>query len=110
MSVFNDRKYVVMAIFVTICLVFIGRLFYIQVFNDDYKLSANNNVLRYVTDYPARGLVYDRNGKLLVYNEAAYDLMVTPKQIKNLDTMSLCNMAPGADALTDLLYPTIAVI
>jgi penicillin-binding protein 2 len=92
MSVFNDRKYVVMAIFVTICLVFIGRLFYIQVFNDDYKLSANNNVLRYVTDYPARGLVYDRNGKLLVYNEAAYDLMVTPKQIKNLDTMSLCNI------------------
>jgi penicillin-binding protein 2 len=92
MSVFNDRKYVVMAIFVTICLIFIGRLFYIQVFNDDYKLSANNNVLRYVTDYPARGLVYDRNGKLLVYNEAAYDLMVTPKQIKNLDTMSLCNI------------------
>jgi penicillin-binding protein 2 len=92
MSVFNDRKYVVMAIFVTISLVFIGRLFYIQVFNDDYKLSANNNVLRYVTDYPARGLVYDRNGKLLVYNEAAYDLMVTPKQIKNLDTMSLCNI------------------
>jgi len=92
MSVFNDRKYVVMAIFVTVCLIFIGRLFYIQVFNDDYKLSANNNVLRYVTDYPARGLVYDRNGKLLVYNEAAYDLMVTPKQIKNLDTMSLCNI------------------
>lgn len=91
MSVFNDRKYVVMAIFITICTVFVLRLFYVQVFNDEYKLSANNNVLRYVTDYPARGLVYDRKGKLLVYNEAAYDLMVTPKQVKDLDTMNLCN-------------------
>jgi penicillin-binding protein 2 len=91
MSVFNDRKYVIMAIFITICAVFVLRLFYVQVFNDEYKLSANNNVLRYVTDYPARGLVYDRKGKLLVYNEAAYDLMVTPKQVKDLDTMNLCN-------------------
>jgi penicillin-binding protein 2 len=91
MSVFNDRKYVIMAIFITICVVFILRLFYVQVFNDEYKLSANNNVLRYTTDYPARGLVYDRKGKLLVYNEAAYDLMVTPKQVKGIDTLDLCN-------------------
>ena len=90
MSVFNDRKYVVMSIFSVVCIVYIMRLFYVQVFNDEYKLSANNNVLRYTPDYPARGLVYDRKGNLLVYNEAAYDLMVTPKDIKNLDTMDLC--------------------
>jgi len=91
MSVFNDRKYVVMSIFSVVAVVYILRLFYVQVFNDEYKLSANNNVLRYTPDYPARGLVYDRNGDLLVYNEAAYDLMVIPKEVKNIDTMDLCN-------------------
>lgn len=80
-----------MTIFIAVCLIFILRLFYIQVLNDSYKMSANNNVLRYLTEYPARGLVYDREGVLLVYNEAAYDLMVTPRQVKDLDTMSLCN-------------------
>ncbi len=90
MSVFNDRKYVVISIFSVVCIIYILRLFYVQVFNDEYKLSANNNVLRYTPDYPARGLVYDRNGDLLVYNEAAYDLMVVPKEIKNLDTNDLC--------------------
>jgi penicillin-binding protein 2 len=91
MSVFNDRKYVVISIFAVVCLAYILRLFYVQVFNDEYKLSANNNVLRYTTDYPARGLVYDRKGQLLVFNEAAYDLMVVPKEAKNIDTLELCN-------------------
>jgi len=68
------------------------RLFYVQILVDKYVLSANNNVLRYVTQYPARGLVFDRNGKLLVYNEAAYDLMVIPKQVKNPDTAALCRL------------------
>jgi len=53
-------------------------------------MSANNNVLRYMTEYPARGLVYDRDGVLLVYNEAAYDLMVTPRQVKKIDTIDFC--------------------
>jgi penicillin-binding protein 2 len=91
MSVFNDRKYVVISIFAVVCIAYVLRLFYVQVFNDAYKLDANNNVLRYTTDYPARGLVYDRKGQLLVYNEAAYDLMVVPKEAKNIDTLELCN-------------------
>lgn len=90
MSVFNDRKYVVIVIFSTVAVIFIARLFYVQVFNDEYKLSANNNVLRYTVDYPARGNVYDRKGNLLVVNEAAYDLMVTPKQVKDFDTADFC--------------------
>ncbi len=90
MNRFSDRKFVIAAIFISIGVIFLLRLFYIQVINDDYKLSANNNVLRYVTQYPARGLVYDRDGELLVYNEAAYDLMVTPRQVKNLDTLNFC--------------------
>lgn len=90
MNRFSDRKFVVAAIFISIGVIFLLRLFYIQVVNDEYKLSANNNVLRYVTQYPARGLVYDRDGELLVYNEAAYDLMVTPRQVKDLDTVNFC--------------------
>ncbi len=90
MNRFSDRKFVIAAIFISIGVIFLLRLFYIQVLNDEYRLSANNNVLRYVTQYPARGLVYDRDGELLVYNEAAYDLMVTPRQVKDLDTQNFC--------------------
>jgi penicillin-binding protein 2 len=57
-----------------------------------YRLSADNNVLRYVTQYPARGLIYDRNGKLLVYNQAAYDLMVVPGQTTKIDTLEFCRL------------------
>ncbi len=89
---YNSRKYVVIFVFVIIGLLFIIRLFYIQIINKKYVLSATNNVLRYVTQYPARGLVYDRNGKLLVFNEAAYDLMVVPKQVKIIDTNELCSL------------------
>ncbi len=68
------------------------RLFYIQVVDDSYKLSANNNVIRPITDFPARGLIYDRKGKLLVYNEPVYDLMIIPKQAKNIDSLELCSL------------------
>ena len=91
MNRFSDRKYIIAGIIISIGIIFLLRLFYIQVINDDYKLSANNNVLRYVTQFPARGLIYDRNNELLVYNEAAYDLMVTPRQVKKLDTNNFCN-------------------
>jgi len=89
---FASRKYVVIAIFFTIGIIFIIRLFLLQIIDNDYKLSADNNVLRYITDYPARGLIYDRNQDLLVYNEATYDLNVIPRQIMNLDTVLLCKL------------------
>lgn len=87
-----SREQTVIAIFLVIGFIFITRLFYIQVIDDSYALSANNNVLRYVTQYPARGLLYDRNGKLLVYNEAVYDLMVLPAQVKEIDTAEFCRL------------------
>jgi penicillin-binding protein 2 len=71
---------------------FLIRLFYIQVINDKYKLAADDNALRHKIEYPERGVIYDRNGKILVYNEAAYDLMVIPKRVKTIDTLDLCNM------------------
>jgi penicillin-binding protein 2 len=89
---YADRMYVMIIITVVIAVVFLIRLFYIQVIDDSYRLSADNNVLRYETQYPARGLIYDRDGDLLVYNEAAYDLMVVPRQVKNVDTMALCDI------------------
>ncbi|MEI6898390.1 MAG: penicillin-binding protein 2 [Bacteroidota bacterium] len=91
-KVYLNRGFVIIGLFILTGLIFLARLFYIQVIADKYILSANNNVLRYVTQYPARGLIYDRNGKLLVYNEAAYDLMVTPKLVKSIDTVELCRL------------------
>ncbi len=88
----TERMWVVLGIVLLIAFTFLGRLFYIQVVDSSYKLSAENNVLRYQTEYPARGLIYDRNGQLLVYNEAAYDLMVIPRQVIDLDTTSLCRI------------------
>ena len=89
---FERRKYVIMIIFAALGSVYLIRLFLLQVLQNEYKLSADSNVLRYVTQYPARGVVYDRNGKLLVINEPAYDLLVLPKQVKNLDTLELCSL------------------
>ncbi|HNW52721.1 MAG TPA: penicillin-binding protein 2 [Bacteroidales bacterium] len=90
--IYADRKIVIISIFLFIGFIYIVRLFYIQVIDKSYTLSANNNVLRYVTQFPARGLIYDRNGKLLLYNEAVYDLMVIPRQVKDLDTAELCRL------------------
>ncbi|MCX6246042.1 MAG: penicillin-binding protein 2 [Bacteroidetes bacterium] len=90
--VYANRKFIVIGVFVIVGLIFILRLFLIQIVADKYVLSANNNVLRYITQYPARGLIFDRNGKLLVYNEAAYDLMVIPSQVKKMDTAELCRL------------------
>ena len=89
---YERRKFVFFAIIFAVGMLFIVRLFILQVWSDTYKLSAENNVLRTVTQYPARGLVYDRNGKLLIYNEAAYDLMVIPRQVEAFDTAELCRL------------------
>jgi penicillin-binding protein 2 len=89
---FINRKYVIIALIVLASLSLLIRLFIIQVVKDSYRLSADNNVLRYVTQYPARGLIYDRKGKLIVYNQAAYDLMVVPAQTSKIDTSGFCSL------------------
>jgi len=89
---FESRKIIITGIFILVGLIFIARLVYVQMIEKKYVLSATNNVLRYEVQYPARGLVYDRNGELLVYNEAAYDLMVIPRLVKNIDTLEFCNL------------------
>ena len=89
---YSERKFIIIGIFVTIGLIFLVKIFYLQVIDNSYLVSANRNTLRYITQYPARGLVYDRNDKLLIYNEATYDLMVVPKQVENLDTSEICKL------------------
>ena len=91
-NTYNDRQFIIYIIFLSIGIIFVLRLFYIQVIESRYKISADNNVLRYDTDYPIRGLIYDRNGELLVYNEAAYDLMIIPRQVKKMDTLEFCDL------------------
>lgn len=90
--IYADRKIVIITTFLVIGFIYLVRLFYIQVIDRSYTVSANNNVLRYVTQFPARGLIYDRNGKLLLYNEAVYDLMVIPRQVKDVDTAEICRL------------------
>ncbi len=92
MNQLSERKYVIMGVFVLVGLAFIARLFYIQVIDDSYKLDARNQAFRYTTEFPVRGYIYDRKHKLLVYNEAAYDLMVIPKEVKELDTADFCKL------------------
>lgn len=92
MKQYSDRKLTIGMIFVFFAVIFILRLFYIQIIDDKYKLSAENNSQRQITQYPARGLIFDRNGKLLVSNQAAYDLLIIPRQVEKFDTTELCTI------------------
>ncbi|MBL7948016.1 MAG: penicillin-binding protein 2 [Bacteroidia bacterium] len=92
MSASSGRQNVIIFIFLSVGLVYLMRLFFLQVLDNSYKNSADNNVIRIITDYPSRGLIYDRKGRLLVYNEPVYDLMIIPKQARNLDTLELCGL------------------
>ena len=76
----------------TAALILIAKLFSIQILEDKYKLSAENNTMVYTTIYPTRGIIHDRNGNILVGNKVAYDLMVTPKEVEEFDTLALCNV------------------
>jgi penicillin-binding protein 2 len=89
-DVYINRKYVMIALVVLSSIALVIKLFSIQIIEQSYRLSADNNVLRYVTQYPARGLIYDRSGKLMVFNQAAYDIMVVPAQTLRLDTTEFC--------------------
>jgi penicillin-binding protein 2 len=91
-DVYSKRKYLIIGLFSLTALIIIIRLFVIQVLDSSYKISAENNVLRRVVNFPARGLIYDRNGKLLVFNQAAYDVLITPREMKAFDTLSFCQI------------------
>ncbi|MBO7255132.1 MAG: penicillin-binding protein 2 [Paludibacteraceae bacterium] len=89
---YKNRKVVVLSIIVVIILTFIIRLFYLQVITDKYKGFADDNAFLERTIYPSRGLIFDRNGELLVYNEPSYDVMMVMREVKGLDTLALCDI------------------
>jgi len=92
MNSFFARRYIIQGIFIAVAAVIVARLFYLQVIDRSYLLSANNNVLRKMVIYPARGAIFDRNGKALVQNEPVYDLMVTPREVRHIDTALFCRL------------------
>ena len=72
----EERRYVLSAIASLIIVVYIIRLFSLQIASDDYRKSADSNAFLKKIEFPSRGTITDRNGKLLVYNQPAYDIMV----------------------------------
>ena len=85
------RRYVIAGIATLIVLVYIARLFQLQVSSDDFKKSADSNAFLKKIDYPSRGVITDRNGRLLVFNQPAYDIMVVMNEAKDrLDTLAFC--------------------
>ncbi len=88
----ESRQYIIGGVFILVAIIYIGRLFYLQVIDEQSKFDARNNAFRYLTEYPVRGYIYDRKGKLLLFNDPAYDLMVVPKNIITCDTQALCTI------------------
>ena len=76
----------------TTALILISKLFVIQIIDDRYKLDADNNSMVYSIIYPTRGIIHDRNGRILVGNKVAYDLLVTPREVEEFDTLGLANV------------------
>ncbi len=85
------RRYVIGGAVLVVVALFIVRLFMLQIMSDDYKKNADSNAFLQKIQYPSRGVIYDRTGKLLVYNQPAYDITVVMKEITQLDTLDLCN-------------------
>lgn len=93
MPVFNQsRSYIIRLIFLVAFLIMLGQLFNLQIVSSKYQLLAQENAVFRKVVYPPRGIVYDRNNKRIVSNTLMYDLMVTPSEVKNLDTTYLCQM------------------
>lgn len=93
MPVFNQsRSYIIRILFTVAFLVMLVQLFNLQILSSEYRLLAEQNAVLKKTVYPARGIVYDRNGKTIVKNTLMYDLMVTPSEVRGVDTTYLCHL------------------
>lgn len=92
MTLDHQRKNILLIGLVAIILIYIAQLFNLQIVDKEYKITADNNVLKYDVRYPVRGLILDRNGKIIVANENSYDIMITPIEVKEFDTIALCNL------------------
>ncbi|MEG1539808.1 MAG: penicillin-binding transpeptidase domain-containing protein [Muribaculaceae bacterium] len=87
----EKRKYVIGGFIVIIVLIYIVKLFELQIFETKYKENADSNAFFRKTIYPGRGLIYDRKGELVVYNQPAYDVLMIPRDVIPFDTIDFCN-------------------
>ena len=87
---FENRKFVIAGFLIGVVMIYLVRLFLLQISTDDYKKNADSNALLKRIEYPSRGIIYDRNGRLLVYNQPMYDVTVVMSEIKDLDTLDFC--------------------
>jgi penicillin-binding protein 2 len=88
-----EKKYIAYFSILLVGLLFISRLFYIQIINTKYQPSPlNNSAVAVKYDYPERGFIYDRNGILIVANQPSYDIMIVPRDVKPLDTLEFCSL------------------
>ena len=87
---YDNRKYIISGVMILVLLIYVARLYNLQIDSSDYKTKADSNAFYKKTVYPARGLMYDRNGKLVVYNKPSYDITFVPREIKEVDTLELC--------------------
>ncbi|MFO7669527.1 MAG: penicillin-binding transpeptidase domain-containing protein [Bacteroidales bacterium] len=92
MNHYSDRRYIFVVIITLAGLVYIARSFQIQVLDKSYEQFALSNAQSFRIIYPARGLIFDRNREIMVYNQAAYDIMVTPRLIVPFDTTEICRI------------------
>ena len=86
------RKVLLPSLIIIAAILLVIRLFYLQIVDVSYKLKSDNNAIKIKYDYPERGYIYDRHGKLLVANQPSYDIMVIPKDLKTLDTLEFCQL------------------
>jgi len=86
------RKVLFPTMIIVATILIVIRLFYLQIINDTLKLKSDNNAIKIKYDYPERGYIYDRSGKLMVANQPSYDIMVIPKDVKQIDTTEFCSL------------------
>lgn len=91
-DLYRSRSWLMIGLSCALFIIFIARLFYLQVLNHEYKWKANANAFYRKAIYPERGAIFDRKDELLVYNEPAYDIMVTTKEVQPFDTLALSQM------------------
>lgn len=110
MPVFNQsRSRIIRLIFLVTFLIIIAQLFNLQVVSDKYEIDARKNALFPKIVFPERGIIYDRKGKAILNNAIMFDLMVTPAELKNFDTLSFCRLmqmdtTEFAKRINDVVY------
>lgn len=90
-DIYANRRFVIGGLMLTVVLIYLLRLINLQLVDDSYSDQAESNAYLKKVQFPARGIIRDRNGKVLVFNKLSYDVMVVPREMKDFDTLEFCN-------------------